>query len=205
VRRPGGGQSRDGCQGEGIAELLAGVDRPDARPVGGHLAIDFVNTLGGRPEDPDDEYLNGYNDLLAWTERTGLLQPYALADLRNAATAKPESAEAALERARLLREALDRLLEPTSTQNRNRGRATRPPSVLPTSKRSPMPPLKRHNLHLAWAWPDGTNDLNRPLWPIALAAVDLFKRRHCSYWPSASTAAGSSSTPAVSTTVGGAA
>src|SRR5215208_4390605 len=111
--------------------------------IGGHLAIDFVNTLGGRPEDPDDEYLNGYNDVLVWTERTGLLQPYSLADLRNAATANPESADAALERPRLPREAL----------------AT----------------LQPHNLHLAWAWPDGTNDLNRPLWPIALAAADLFQ------------------------------
>ena len=174
--------------------------------IGGHLAIDFVNTLGGRPEDPDDEYLNGYNDLLAWTERTGLLQPYALADLRNAAaTANPESAEAALERARLLREALNRLLRAKlnpKPQPRKGDTATIRTACLEAIAHAT---LQRHNLHLAWAWPDGTNDLNRPLWPIALAAVDLFQRRPCSYSPSASTVAGSSSTPAVSTTVDGAA
>jgi predicted RNA-binding Zn ribbon-like protein len=143
--------------------------------IAGHPAIDFINTLGGRPDDPDDEYLNCYNDLLAWTELTGLLQPYALADLRNAATAKPESADAALERARLLREALDRLLRANlnpKPQPRKGDEATIRTAYLEAIAHATLQP---HNLHLAWAWPDGTNDLNRPLWPIALAAVDLFQ------------------------------
>src|SRR5215207_8909567 len=38
--------------------------------VGGHAALDFVNTLGGLPDRPDDEYLHGYPDLITWCRRT---------------------------------------------------------------------------------------------------------------------------------------
>jgi predicted RNA-binding Zn ribbon-like protein len=142
--------------------------------IGGHLAIDFVNTLGGRPQDPDDEYLNCYFDLLAWTELTGLLQPSSVSDLRTVATADPESADAALERARLLRESLDRLLRANldpKTQPRMSDTATIRAAYLEAIAHATLQP---HNLHLAWTWPDGTKDINRPLWPIALSAVDLF-------------------------------
>ena len=37
--------------------------------IGGHVALDFVNTLGGRPDEPDDEYLHSYADLVHWTQR----------------------------------------------------------------------------------------------------------------------------------------
>lgn len=143
--------------------------------IGGHPAIDFVNTLGGQPDDPDDEYLNGYNDLLTWTEQTGLVQPSSVSDLRNVATADPESADAALERARLLREGLDRLLRATlnpKTQPRMRDAATIRATYLEAIAHATLQP---QDLRLAWAWPDDTNDLNRPLWPIALVAVDLFE------------------------------
>src|SRR5918994_528774 len=43
------------------------------RLVGGHPAVDFVNTLGGLKDRPDDEYLHAYGDLLVWSERTRLI------------------------------------------------------------------------------------------------------------------------------------
>jgi predicted RNA-binding Zn ribbon-like protein len=44
---------------------------------GGHLALDFVNTLGGAPHDPEPppewEALHRYADLLAWCVRVDVL------------------------------------------------------------------------------------------------------------------------------------
>ena len=143
--------------------------------IGGHPAVDFVNTLGGRPDDPDDEYLNCYNDLLVWTEQAGLVQPSSVSDFRNVATTNPDSADAALQRARLLREGIDRLLRANlnpKTQLRMGDATTIRVAYLEALTNATLQP---HDLHLAWVWPDDTDDLNRPLWPIALAAVDLFQ------------------------------
>ena len=143
--------------------------------IGGHPAIDFVNTLGGRPDDPDDEYLNCYNDLLAWTEQAGLVQPSSVSDLKDVATTDPEAADAALLRARLLRESLDRLLRANlnpKTQPRMGDAATIRAAYIEALTNAALQP---HDLRLAWKWPADIDDLDRPLWPIALAAVDLFQ------------------------------
>ena len=39
---------------------------------GGHLALDFANTVGGlrdEPPSPDDEYLESYEDVATWLRR----------------------------------------------------------------------------------------------------------------------------------------
>src|SRR5215203_3879165 len=61
--------------------------------VGGHPAIDFVNTLGGRPDTPDDEYLHGYTDLLVWCRRTGLIEDTQAQRLTAAVADHPHRAE----------------------------------------------------------------------------------------------------------------
>ena len=70
--------------------------------IGGHPAVDFVNTLGGLPGVADDEYLHGGRDFLVWSHRVGLI-------------ARPPSRRAAddddVHRAALVfRAALDRIL-----------------------------------------------------------------------------------------------
>src|SRR5215210_4704824 len=78
--------------------------------VGGHPAVDFVNTLGGLPEDPDDEYLHGYADVVTFVAGTGLLGAASVERLLRAAGRRPAPARAALDDVLQLREALDRVL-----------------------------------------------------------------------------------------------
>src|ERR671913_959799 len=80
------------------------------RLVGGHPAVDLVNTLGGLKDTPDDEYLHGYGDLLVWSERTGLIGPDAAGTLAGTAGRRPQSAATALEAALELRGHVDAIL-----------------------------------------------------------------------------------------------
>jgi hypothetical protein len=79
--------------------------------VGGHVAVDFVNTLGGLPEDSDDEYLHGYSDLVIWCHRVGLLSVAEEARLTAFASLSDSvEAQRVLASAHRLRAALDAVL-----------------------------------------------------------------------------------------------
>ena len=43
--------------------------------VGGHLALDYVNTMGGRSTADPKPYLHSYEDLLAWCRQADLIGP----------------------------------------------------------------------------------------------------------------------------------
>lgn len=43
--------------------------------VGGHVALDFANTLGGAKTDHPGSYLHSYEDLLEWARRADLIGP----------------------------------------------------------------------------------------------------------------------------------
>lgn len=84
------------------AGTIASLDR-----VGGHPALDFVNTAdswrGGRP---GSDYLTGYAALERWHAASGLLDDEAL---RHLAAGSPRARRAAWRAALRLREALHRL------------------------------------------------------------------------------------------------
>lgn len=71
--------------------------------VGGHLVLDFVNTVTARNAEPLD-WLDGYPRLLEWASMSGAFPPDDLAALRQAATADARAAARALTQARQLRE-----------------------------------------------------------------------------------------------------
>lgn len=79
---------------------------------GGHLAIDFTNTVGSRGTTPE-EHLSTYGDLLAWGEQRGVISRAQAAALSRRAAADPAGAGEALRRALELREALYAVLART--------------------------------------------------------------------------------------------
>ena len=91
------------------ADLAGSVERsqPDYRFdfCGGHVALDFVNTVGDRGAGAD-EHVATYGDLVAWAEARGVVAKGEAARLRRAAIAAPEDARAAYRRAIRLREAI---------------------------------------------------------------------------------------------------
>jgi predicted RNA-binding Zn ribbon-like protein len=72
---------------------------------GGHLALDFTNTVGSRGSD-SEEHLLTYGDLLAWAEAGKVVSHAEAGRLRRRASSDPDAARRALRRAIDLREAL---------------------------------------------------------------------------------------------------
>ncbi|TAK53162.1 MAG: hypothetical protein EPO25_11560 [Gammaproteobacteria bacterium] len=74
--------------------------------LGGHPALDFVNTVHAWPPDRDDEYLHDYAALLGWLGQAGLFDE---ATLDRLAAASPAAAGQVHARALRLRAALHAL------------------------------------------------------------------------------------------------
>ena len=73
---------------------------------GGHVALDFANTVGSRSGEAREEHFNTYGDLIAWAEAREVITKADAARLRRAAAAEPDAARTAFRRAIRLREAL---------------------------------------------------------------------------------------------------
>lgn len=84
---------------------------------GGHLAIDFTNTVGSRGSTPE-EHLRTFGDLIAWAEAREVLAPQEVERLKRAAARRPTDAKAALTEALRLREALYRALQAAAAGRR---------------------------------------------------------------------------------------
>src|SRR4249919_3644512 len=73
---------------------------------GGHLALDFTNTISRRKESADStEYLPRYGRLVSWGVQAGLVTAKAAERLRVEARNRPRAAVTALRRAVAIREA----------------------------------------------------------------------------------------------------
>ena len=138
---------------------------------GGHVALDFVNTVGGIRPDRAREYLAGYADLLAFAVQTGGVSSEQAARVAREALSRPAEAQAALEEARALREAMHRVFlarvqqgrpadEDLDVLNAALGRA------LSHRRLSPGEGC------CALGW-DEAVALDAPWWPVVAAAADL--------------------------------
>jgi predicted RNA-binding Zn ribbon-like protein len=141
---------------------------------GGHVALDFVNTLGGlrdAPPNPTDEHLRRYEDLVAWCARVGILPQAVARRLSRRGAAESARARRALGRALELRATVHSVLGPLATGTTPSPRAL---SELAEAERRGIAnaSLRRERDALRWSWRDDS-DLDRPLWPLAHSAVEL--------------------------------
>jgi predicted RNA-binding Zn ribbon-like protein len=167
-RAPRGVDEGDGIEHFGL--LIAAL-----RLDGGHLALDFVNTMGGShdlPPEPHDEHLRSYDDLLAWSVRTGVLEEGPAARLSRVAEADPAEAERALGEAIEQREQAYSLLralaeERTPPDEAMAGIEEKARRALASARLWPLP-----DGSYGWRWEHG-RDLRSPLRPLAHATVEL--------------------------------
>jgi predicted RNA-binding Zn ribbon-like protein len=75
--------------------------------VGGHLALDFANTVDDPLGPQRWDHIQAYPDLLVWSVRVGALPDRAATMLRRAAEADPRAAAGVVKRAAGLRDALN--------------------------------------------------------------------------------------------------
>lgn len=139
---------------------------------GGHLALDFANTVSRRdyPAKRND-HLRHYDDLVSFAQQSGLLTASAATGLRREAEANAAGAAQALRGAIVLREAVYRGFQHTAD-----GKAITPQD-LELIERYNLTALRHRRLErvhggYAWKW-EAEGDLNRILWPIAHSAAEL--------------------------------
>jgi predicted RNA-binding Zn ribbon-like protein len=85
----------------------AGRSEPDYEFdfCGGHLALDFTNTVGSRGTEPKDHF-NTFGDVLAWAQARRVISRAEAVMLKRKAAANPDGARRAFRHAIDLREAL---------------------------------------------------------------------------------------------------
>lgn len=145
----------------------------DVEFVGGSLALDFANTLGGMHTAPSHEHLVEYGDLVEFGRLAGSLSPAQARRLLDEAARQPARAAAVLRRATALREAIWRAFDAIAKNERA------DPSDLATIHEHELVALGHARLQqtgpgVSYAWSDDLL-LDRPVWAIARSAGELLR------------------------------
>jgi predicted RNA-binding Zn ribbon-like protein len=143
--------------------------------VGGSVALDFANTLGGMHTAPTHEHLIDYADLVAFGRSAGTISPSQGRRLIDEAERQSARAAAALRRAISLREAIWRVFDAFAKS----GRADA--ADFATIQEEELAALKHGRFaqsgpDVAYQWSDELT-LDRPLWDIARAAAELLRSK----------------------------
>jgi predicted RNA-binding Zn ribbon-like protein len=149
--------------------------------AGGHLALDFVNTLGGlrnEPPNPADELLDTYEELATWCARLGVISEREAGSLRAAARRDERAARRALRAAIELRELLHPIFRALADGQNPPGElldrlrdAER--GALAEARLTRDGATRAGRIHaMEWAFPP-PRELTDPLRPIVHAAVEL--------------------------------
>ncbi len=156
------------------AEALT-LSSPAARLnlIGGDLALDFVNTVGGlREPGRSSEYLSSYGDLVAWSWHAGIVSDAQAQALLEHARAHPRQAETVWAQAIRLREALYRLFA-AHAHNKLAPRADLEWLNEFLAGHSARRQLVARESGYAWSWKKAPQQLDWMLWLIADAAAAL--------------------------------
>lgn len=140
--------------------------------IGGALCLDFTNTVGGTYKERSPSYLQSYADLLSWGCAAGAVEAVDAAFLGGCAEREPEQAAQVLAHALDLREALYRLLSARAAG------AAADESDLACLNRALLHGLEHAAIEpgptgFTWRWAGVADDLERPLWPVLLSAMEL--------------------------------
>jgi predicted RNA-binding Zn ribbon-like protein len=139
--------------------------------IGGSLALDFTNTIGGTHRSPTHDHLQRYGDLVDFVALGGAILPAEARRLKAEAVRHPVRAKDVLRRATLLREAMWRFFE-----TRSQGRVVQSMDLTLMNQEIGdalrHARLFEHGGGFVWGW-DEDPSLERPLWPIARSAADL--------------------------------
>jgi predicted RNA-binding Zn ribbon-like protein len=141
----------------------SGVHRFDL--CGGHLALDFTNTLTHRQDAVPTDHLTSFTDLVAFFEQSGSLPPVAARGARRWSEQHPGLAKRLLASAIELREALYRIFAGVVE--------AKAPSAADLRVLNAWIARRRLDESFAWAWSDGEDGPDAFLAPLVERAVDL--------------------------------
>jgi predicted RNA-binding Zn ribbon-like protein len=142
--------------------------------VGGHVVLDFANTVHRYDREDETDELVDYTDLVRWAGKAGIIPDSSVGKLEAMAKGDRPAARRVLTRARLLRRAIHNVFD-ALWQNENPGRED-----LKVIQESWTQALRRARLEPVGDMFDFRFDadgatLSEPLFPIAHAAVSLLR------------------------------
>lgn len=145
--------------------------------IGGHPALDFVNTVGGRIEDGSDRGYSIWSDKLAevadlasWSMKAGFLTADEADSLLSTLTKDPNAAKKMLKKAIEIREVLYRIFKAVIEKRvPEPGDLTIFNNELLAARKSES--LSYKDGGFSWTWKD--SPVERTLWMVMSAAADL--------------------------------
>src|SRR5512140_1749775 len=136
--------------------------------VGESIAADFANTLSGSRAQPSTDHVARYADLVEFAKQAGTISAAAAKRFLSSAERHPAQAIEIYRRSVALREAIWRAFDRIA-----HGREPDAADIAFISSEAAdafgRARVMRDGGGYAWSWPD-TDDLARPLWPIARGA-----------------------------------
>lgn len=152
-------------------DALRAWQRHRIRWIGGHLALDFINTRRWHANDePGFDCLTKYFGLIRWCEEAGVLEEKSGNRLRGLGLRRAKRARDAVRWARAVRAPLR-----TALLARARGRPV-PADTVQQLDAAVERALKRRRLAVSgdgWIWDRSSVDAAVPVYPVVLAGVDL--------------------------------
>ncbi len=144
------------------------------------LCLSFVNTNDWHASSQPVEKLKSYLDLIEWARTVNLISSSDRDHLLVRARQAPELADNALEKARLLREAIFRIFIGLSRENRY------DPSDLELINSLQLESHQNARLlpaasGFSWGWESDPINLEIILWPVVRSAVDLMVSAELAY------------------------
>jgi predicted RNA-binding Zn ribbon-like protein len=152
-----------------------GVQTPEGfrfELTGGHLCLDFANTLDSRPAEEPRELVRSYADLVSWSAQAGAIEPSEAPRLLRLAARHPARAESVLARALEVREAIFSVCSDLAA---GRGPRSEPLERIEGCLRRALGRrrLAREGAGFAWRWAPAPESLDPMLWPVAQSAAEL--------------------------------
>ena len=151
------------------------MDLKDLRLLGGKLCINFANSYDNVAPGERLDFLTSYTDFARWSRHAELVSAADARALVELAREDEEAAVAVFERALALRAALRSALRQIA------GRGAVDAADLATIHREYARAIEAIYLTPAgdrfdWDWQPRSPQLDQPLWPIALSAIELLTR-----------------------------
>lgn len=145
---------------------------PKFELTGGHLSLDFTNTVDNRTSENPAENLRSYEDLLAFAQQTGVISSSEAQQLARAAAHNPRAAQKAFQHAVTVREALFSILSSITARKQ-------PPASAVDQLNDSLRQAGAHrvlsarNREFSWTLSSASDSLERVLWPFVLQAAEL--------------------------------
>jgi predicted RNA-binding Zn ribbon-like protein len=140
--------------------------------TGGHLSLDFANTVSWRRSGRQIERLQRYDDLVAWGRQARTVTDTEAQRLRSEARRRPADAGRALVDAVALREVIYRIFAGLAHGRRPAAADVAALNARLCQALSHLTVAARDN-RFAWTWSGPRDDLGRAVWPAVRSAAEL--------------------------------